>query len=271
MFATRARKFSFVLLLAASALSFQGKAATIFQDSFESGRLDHIQNGASWGGANAGPGESVQVTKDMARGTGANSLKFTFLSGPDGDDAWAEQRFKPGKQYKDVWFQFDLFVPSNYYHRSQSPSNNKFMAIYAAPYPAAFHILLQIVANGSGGSNIGWHDHVVNDTYPSSGRDFIGSADRGKWMTVKVRIKAPSATGVKDGIVQVWKNNVQVLDVSTATAGSGSSNYIDEMYLLGWANSGFNETTSLYIDNFIFSDTPIGTKIPASPTSLIVQ
>jgi len=30
-------------------------------------------------------------------------------------------------------------------------------------------------------------------------------------------------------------------------------NYFEDGYLLGWANSGFNEETVMYIDNVVFS------------------
>lgn len=268
MFTSRARTTSLFLLLAASTLSFQGHAATIFQDNFDSGKLDHTENGAQWGGANTGDDDSVQLTTERAK-SGTHSLKFTFGGGATGDDAFSEQRFKPGKAYSDVWYQFDLYVPTNYYHRKDYPANNKLMAIYKDPYPGAFHILLQMTPNGDeGGSRIGWHDHTHPDTYPVSGYDFITPEDRGKWFTVTVRIKAPTTTSSNDGIVQLWKNGKQMLDVNNAV---GTATVTDSMYILGWANSGFSQTTSLHIDNFIFSNTPIAAKAPTAPANLVVQ
>lgn len=277
MFATRSKKFSFVLLLAASALSFQSKAATIFQDGFESGALGTIQNAARWSDSNHGPADGLQVSADRAR-TGKYSLKFTYGGGASTDDAWSEQRFKLGGQYKEVWFKYDLYIPDNYNHRSVSPSNNKFLALYAAPYTEnGFESNFSTSANGSGGSNLGMHyeksesssDEKVS--YPESGKGFITTADRGKWVSIKVHLKVPSGNFANDGVMQLWKNDVPVIDVRNLDNYGLVKNYIDEIYILGWSNSGYTETTSFYLDNFIFSDTPIGGTSPAAPTNLVVQ
>lgn len=277
MFRKRARHVSFFLLLAASTLSFQSQAGTIFQDGFESGRLAGTQNGAQWGNSNHGSADGLAVSSDRAR-TGKYSLKFTFAAGGSTDDAWSEQRLRLGAQYKEVWFKYDLFVPSNYYHRSGGASNNKFLALYAAPYTEnGFESNFSTSANGSGGSNLGMHyekseassDEKVD--YPASGKNFITSDDRGKWVTIKVHVKVPSGNYKNDGVMQVWKNDVPVIDVRNLDNFGLVKNYIDEIYILGWSNSGYNETTSFYLDNFIFSDTPIDGAAPIAPTNLIVQ
>lgn len=277
MFATRAKTLSLAFLLAASTLPFQAQAGIIFQDGFEAGRLGTSQNGARWSDSNRGPDDGLQVSSDRAR-SGKYSLKFTFGGGGSSDDAWSEQRFKLGGQYKEVWFKYDLYIPDNFEHRSVSPSNNKFLALYAAPYTEnGFESNFSTSSNGSGGSNLGMHYEKSESSsdekvlYPASGKSFLTADDRGKWVTIKVHLKVPSANFANDGVMQLWKNDAPVIDVRNLDNYGLVKNYIDEIYILGWSNSGFNQTTSFYLDNFVFSDTPIDGTSPAAPKNLMVQ
>jgi hypothetical protein len=61
-----------------------------------------------------------------------------------------------------------------------------------------------------------------------------------------------------DGQKVAGKNNINFRNDSDNNPG-----YFDTGYLLGWANSGFDENTVIYIDDVVFSDEYIG---PSSVT-----
>jgi len=77
--------------------------------------------------------------------------------------------------------------------------------------------------------------------------------DLGKWMEVIFHVKVASPAN-NDGIIQVWKNGQEYINVNNLPNYSQKGfNYYQYGYLLGWANSGFDEETIMYIDNVIFS------------------
>ncbi len=262
------------------ALSAAPAGATIlFQDGFESGNLSHTQSGIRWSGSNSGSADDLRVSTQNPR-AGSYSLQFTFTGGPAGDDAWSEQRFALGGQYHELWTRYDLYVPANYVHRQDGASNNKFLDFWADPYsPPSFYVNWSTTSNGGGGSDLEIHKaHAGSELpidRPASGRDFITAQDLGAWHEIVARLKVPTADGANDGIAQMWKDGVQVVDLTAINNWGGTGkNYFDAGYLLGWSNSGFAETTVFYIDNVVFADTPIDTSPapkPKAPTNLQVQ
>ena len=83
------------------------------------------------------------------------------------------------------------------------------------------------------------------------------NTDLGQWIEWIVRYKVAGPTN-DNGILQMWKNGVLVVDVdSIPNYSSLGNNYYERGYLMGWANSGFDETTIFYIDNIVFSENPI--------------
>ena len=135
--------------------------AILLQDDFETGDLSTPQTGTgSWAGTNFGSADRVQVSSTLARG-GTYSLQFSFGGGASGDDAWAEQRFELGGQFGEVWIEYELYVPANYYHRADPPSaNNKFLVhLWAGAYSGGPGLGggLEVQPDGSGGSVIDFH------------------------------------------------------------------------------------------------------------------
>lgn len=235
-------------------------ASDLLTDSFESGGLSNPGgSGGSWGATQYDEGNDyVEVSSDTAH-TGSYSLKFFFEGGGSSDDAWAEQRINL-PQKSEVWGRLYILIPSNYAHRNVSPSNNKFWAIYADPYNnPGFQINLSTDYYG-GYSELDLH------TYDDGGENsvlvpetgFITSDDLGNWLEIIVHVKVPTNTSSNDGVIEVWKDGVQLADYDSLDIfGSSSRNYIDEMYLLGWANSGFAQNTTFYIDDITISDTEL--------------
>lgn len=252
------------VLVAALMWSVPAPAGVLFSDGFESGSFASSQNGISWGGGN-----STSVSSQRAY-NGRYSLRFTFESGRSGDDAFAEQRIRL-PQRNEYWFKYRLYIPSNYHHRSDGASNNKFIAVYRDPYSSpGFQINLTLYPNSSGGSDVRVHYYNNGSEWSprSIASKFIDAADKGAWMEVVVQVKVPSSSSSNDGIVRLWKNGKLVGGVTDLASWGGSGeNYISEAYLLGWANSGFNEETVLYIDDVAIGDGPFDAGAPQTPAA----
>ena len=266
------RRFAWGLSLVGLSWAIGTQAATLFTDGFEGGVLSSSsQNGVSWIDS-----QNVAVSKDVAA-SGSYSLKFTFVGGPSGTDAWAEQRISLPRRNA-YWFKYKLYIPSNYYHRSDGASNNKFLAVYQSPYlkvNPGFQVNFSLEPNGSGGSNIEIHhyNNGVEGPVQTVAQDFITDADKGKWMDLMMQVQVPTSATSQDGIMRLWKNNELVVDVTNLTSWGGiDKNYIDQAYFLGWANSGFAQTTYLYVDDVTIADSPLDVAdVPNPPTNLTVQ
>ncbi|MQM39654.1 hypothetical protein KBTX_03684 [wastewater metagenome] len=250
-----------VIALACAVGTAQG--ATLFSDGFESGGLNRSEGGISWGYST-----SASVSANNAY-SGSSSLAFVYDGVGDGSDSFAEQRLELGQAYRELWFGYDLYIPANYSHRSQSgPSNNKFIAIYRDPYTnPGFQVNFSLNADGSGGSTLMAHryDYGSEAGILSAG-SFIDSSDLGRWHKIVVHVKVPSSGSASDGVLQLWKDGEQMADFTgVAMYGGDGQNYFDEAYLLGWANSGFDQRTVFYLDNLVVSDTPLSGDVTAPP------
>ncbi len=275
MFVTRAKKLSVVLFVAASAVAFQSKSAVIFQDGFESGTISRAASGkAGWASSNAGPQDRVEVSKDRAR-AGTYSLKLTYGAGADGDDAWSEQRFELGGKHKEIWIKYDLYVPTNYYHRTQSTSgNNKsFVHMWASDYDhSGWGGGFEIWPDGTGAGHLAYHNfspdqpHRQDSTHNSRG---IELTDRGKWIQIIAQVKLATSAN-NDGEARVWKTREGgqkelIFEQTRLPIYNAAENYIERGYIFGWSNSGYAETTSFYIDNVVIANSPIDVIGPSAP------
>ncbi len=81
-------------------------------------------------------------------------------------------------------------------------------------------------------------------------------ADRGRWVKVEFHAKAASAAGVPDGALQIYKDGQSVFDRRDIDSFQQlGQNIWKTGYLLGWADSGFLQTTFAYISDVTFSTT----------------
>lgn len=267
------RKYAWSALAVALTLPMAASAATLFTDGFEKGTLDRTaQNGVSWIASQA-----TAVNNGQAA-SGQYSLRFSFAGVPRGEDSFAEQRIAlPSKPA--YWFKYKLYVPANYAHRSDSYSNNKFLAVYQSPYQkenSGFQVNFSLQPNGSGGSNVEVHHYNNGSEGPVRWdvvKNFISDADKGKWMDLIAEVRVPASASSADGIMRLWKNGQQVVNITNLASWGGSGkNYIDQAYFLGWANSGFDQTTLMYIDDVQISDTPFAAgPTPNPPTNVTSQ
>ena len=236
-------------------------------------------------------GSSVRTeVSDERAYSGGKSLKFTFPGDPDlSKDSFSEQRFELDKKYTELWFRYKLWIPENYRHRSpEGPDNNKGLLMlwgesyngYAPTLSLHFQRSHREADPDQEDSYIysAWRANshrTLNIKHQHNDRSFtlgITSEDRGTWIDWVIKVKTSTIdpdTAAENqprgnGIVQVWKNGNILWSITDATNyyGGGASdpggvgdgwNY---GYLLGWANSGFDETTIFYLDDFLVGTTP---------------
>jgi len=248
-------------------LCHQAFAGVKFEDNFESGDLSKTTNGYRWK-------SSTKVSSDIAP-SGEYSIKFTFNGKPAGD-ASSEQRIVFGENMTDLYVEFYIYYPdgteglgAKFHHRDDDgPDNNKFFRVWDDDYrkynvkygfsseprfsPDKSIIFPEYARNVSGMSKKGM-------SYSRSG---IGDAELGKWHKMNIRISVDTGKGA---VIKLWKDDSLLVDNTVSNYPDGGvGNYLRNAYFLGWANSGFSQTTNIYIDDVRISDRPFG-DIIASP------
>jgi hypothetical protein len=206
-------------------------------------------------------------------------MSFEFEGNPDlGGDAQAQQGFGIGANQQELWFSYRLFVPENYHHRDATSSDNNkaFFTIWGGNYTGSnVHSRTEFWPQDDGTSVFSFAYKRHNQTYTthyfsdSDGRTRvvgIEAADYGQWMDVVVQIKV-SDKGATNGVFNIWKNGALLAswrDLDNSSADGIDDNEYTDGYLLGWANSGFAETTTFYMDDFMLGTTAesIGFMIP---------
>lgn len=271
------RRYSFLFYPFLFLTSVSANSVVIFEDDFSSGDLSKSMSGAKW---------TSKVYVDVVSSpsvVSSNSAQFSFKgSGDLGEDAFSELRFDLGKLYPEIWLQFYLYVPSNYYHRdAQSTDNNKLLRLWGATYNDSEKLGLSTWLGSSGGSRLiaDWNRSgqgigPKGETYSS----FITSADRGNWMKIRVHVEAASSSG-SPGSIRVWKNDELVINnyQTVDSFASGEPHAYRYGYLLGWSNSGFNQETKFNIDSVVFAtseadlENGISGQSPPSPPQIEVQ
>jgi len=239
-----------------------GSVTIYFQDNFESGDLSK----PGWGSSNGMSDSIPVVSPDIAR-NGTFSLKFTFIGNASGD-AWSEQRFGFGEQLTEVYLQWYQYFPNGteglgakYKHRFVTgPDNNKFLRLWDASYrdykvklgwsldsTGNPEVEAMITEYGVNGSNFGKHGN--------GWRTPTDESLLGRWVRFQVHVKLATVAN-NDGVMEMWVDGVKVIENTTFPIypSGGIGNYLANGYFMGWSNSGFDETTFTYIDDFVISD-----------------
>lgn len=263
-----------VVMAASLALGQVANAEVLFEDDFESGTFGKTVVAAStsttarWGDR---PSVAVVQTRPKA---GRYSAQFHFANDADGD-AWSELRFDLGKLNNAVWMQYDLYIPANYAHRPSG--NNKFFRLWGADYGDQEKVGASTWDIDSGGGicrlNGDWNTGPGMGEHGAGSTPFIAAADLGTWMTIKIYVKAATAT--TNGTLNIWKNGTLVIN-NTGTMNnytSGNPHAYRYGYLLGWANTGFTQNTDMYIDNVVFATTEadLSTEETVAPNPPVVS
>jgi hypothetical protein len=239
----------------------------IFQDDFESGGLSRTSADFRWGASNGESGSKPGVTSTIAR-SGSKSLRFTFLGNASlSDDAWSEQRFTFTKAMTEVyldWYQYfpdgsEGLGPRFEYRNADGSDNNKFLLLWDDDY-SNDRLCVGFESEWTSGSDgrlvTKWE--AGTSPFGNKGADIwdpaITNALRGRWVQFRMHVKVASAAN-NDGIVELWVDGVKKIENRNLPmyAPGGLGNYMKNGYLMGWANTGFTNTSLTYIDDFTVS------------------
>jgi hypothetical protein len=243
----------------ALAIALPVRAEVLLKDGFDSRDFTAKTGTAHWTDR-----ASVSVA-NFPQGTSNYAAKFSY----NASTTWSELRFDLGKLSTEIWVQFDLYIPANYYQAAPAgaTSNNKFIQLWGANYSEYSQVGICTWAN-KGGSDFSYAQAEWNfngtglGASGASAQSFIAAADKGKWVTYRIYVKA--ATASTKGTFRTWKNGALVLDNTNVLNGYSASapNAYRYGYLLGWANSGYTQATDFYIDNVVIGTTQADVDTP---------
>lgn len=235
----------------------------IFADGFESGDHSHSESGFRWADDST-PGEgSIAVVSERAH-TGQFSLRFRWNGNSN-----AEQRFSLGHDYREIWFEWYQWIPTNYRHPGGSgTTNNKFFALWGGGGNAyadsdRAKIVLELWDTGNGDSRLRvMHNPEGGPTSHTTGyaEPFIsenGPFYRGRWNRFRVYANV-GTRGNSDGTIRVWVGDQLLYANSEVPIYPATANhpYFDNGYLMGYANGDYVDT-SFYVDDFrVYSANP---------------
>ncbi len=230
-----------------------------FSDDFEGGNLNHSENGFKWTRNVNGTVNDVNP-KDGSR---AYWFRFEAQSDPQNQEApssFSELRFDLGSLQTEVFIEYDLYIPANFSHRERNPGNNKWFLIWGSGNYPGNHVAggpMMISTNSyrfTSGNAINYLHPVWNDADRVSGgpdaKPFITESDLGTWVRLRWHFKVSETSSSQDAVMRLWKNGSLVISKTNFNLWNGSDNGFQKGYLMGWHNSGYNQQTNLYLDNF---------------------
>ena len=193
--------------------------------------------------------------------TGNYSLRFRYQAG----EAWAEQRFSLGRNYPEVWFSYWIRVPVNFTYPS-SGLNNKWFAVWtgASGYDKHGDVTWQLRGNGSG-ANIVYQDGGVLAGEAGSTSFISVPGDRGRWMHVVIQVVASSSAVANNGVIRLYRRWDEDANYALIHEKLNANTYnpdeamqgISHGYIMGWANSAYEQDTEWLVDDFTVSTTTL--------------
>lgn len=244
-------------------------AAMFFSDDFDNGKRNHA-NGFRWGGAD--DQSNPRISNEMSF-NGTHAMRFEYRASPFGGQAWTEERFDMGRYVSELAFEYMIFVPANYKHRdapaNSAGTNNKFFSIWRDVYggdKGTWEISVGWVRTSDFESYAAFHTTASTNNWigPFAYKDkFIGPntlMKPGQWNRIRFYVKAATYRGAPiakaDGIMKMWINDSLYFSTNTGDFNNFDPNVVGTTlkngYLLGYANSGFDETTVFFIDAIKF-------------------
>jgi hypothetical protein len=234
-----------------------------FEDGFESGAKRNA-NGFTWATTT-----NPRVSNERAF-SGSYALRFEYSAAPQNEYGWSEQRFDMGRYISEVAVEYMLYVPLNYQHRTvtNGAGNNKFLMLWRDTYGSqkgTWQVGMEFWRENDSLSRARfmssrWDFDWVTDGFASENTPLIGAAGAikpGQWNRVRFYVKAASSRTASDGKMHMWVNGQQLLNYNAGKFHNFNANVVDASlrngYLMGWANSGFTETTTFFIDDVKFT------------------
>ena len=248
-----------------------------FQDDFEGtedtvfwGSEAYTTYGANCSGDSSASGKSLLLTYQ-------NNV-------PEFGNSWAEKRFNIPVNAQQLEISYDLFVPANY---QRAPKNHKNIVLWSGNYgKSAANISISSVNwpapdGGSPSVYIGVDGRNYAHSTISSQPLMLENA-QGSWQRVHIYVELAEREG-DFGVFEIHRNGELLTGTSHPNINpswgqppvdehieySSRGNFIDQGYLMGWANGGFSETTVFCIDDFtINANTRIASPSSAPPANL---
>ncbi len=249
-----------------------GDVTPYFEDSFETGDFSHTENGFTWNSIHT----NVNINSNpLYSHSGTHSMAFTYPGVPPGSDNQAQQGFEIAQNAssspKEIWMEWYLMFPNNYVYRSnESPDNNKFFYVWAEQYSAPTDAMAGLEYESSVGGNITPH-LVIHGTNSNGETSQQASVDNAAgtfeanpffdpltvpdtWVHIQVHLRLGN-NSTDNGTLEIWFDGVpkvRITDYMIYPYSSPVVNYLRNGYLMGWANAGFTNDTTFYIDDFKF-------------------
>jgi hypothetical protein len=220
----------------------------------------------AWGPGSLAPGEAQHVGGWYRYGTDNTPWRLVDdPSAPLSPPSVLRHRYKVGLQGGDGYPPIEL--PINvaelffgFWVRIgpvpfQYPDSNHLKYLYVLQEDAQERRnALTLIAEGGRNQPLQAHHEVAQDYIPSGGwyRHGVGMTD-GEWQKVECYVKKSSARGVADGILRLWINGVQALNVTSAhfSDANWSQFHMDPV----WGGSGgvLQQEQYMYFDHIYLS------------------
>ena len=255
-------------------IASEGEVSPVFSDGFESGVWSTGEVGGNWYSRNSASLVYVDATNPR---TDSYALRFKLSSVPLGTDCSAEARFNLTTPVSELWWEYYTYIPSNYDHRVDPPSNNKWwiigyddnlhagwdeeggwtlrMEINPASSPNISQTRLVYGFEGSGASSENANGY---GPYLNQYTAYITESDLGTWVRWGIYFKLATSQVASDGVCLLYKNGSLILTNSGYPfSGIDYANPADSFEVVGWANSGFTDETIIDIDDMaIYTSNP---------------
>lgn len=242
--------------------------STLYQEDWESATTGSAIDGrlwtssgstGRWGRGAGSVNASIQTAQPF---TGTKSCRIQYAAGT----GYAGQAaFDLGAHYNEVRITMRLFIPSNWKHRymGSSATNNKIFRLWGddglGGQSNNYNSLEKVGASYwrsndfSSTLQIDWNSGDGIGPKGGSFANFISTADLGKFMKIEIYCKQSSGLGIANGIIRVKKNDAIAMNLTNVNNWTtGQRHGYRYGYLLGWANTGFDELTAFYLDNILF-------------------
>lgn len=237
-----------------------------FFETFAGGQRNNA-NGFEWLGA-----VEPVVATDFGR-SDSNSLRFTLNANGADVPSFSEERFDMGRYLDRVAIEQWVHLPSNWKHRNTSyPGNNKFLFFWRnrddyTQEARDWQVGVEwwrtndFESWGRFMSNAPDQGFLSNQLPPPNDPPFIGAAaplKPGQWNRFRLYVQAASSRSASDGVYKVWANDTQLVNLTNKALHNPSSDPVGALlrhgYLMGYMNSGFDETTVIHVDDVAFFD-----------------
>ena len=220
-----------------------------------------------------------------------------------------EERTATGESnvaHQEIWIRYSMFVPQNYFHllneqgRPQGQNNKGWLTLWNRNYAASQH------PDGEPApvhNRIEWWPSANNQSYTTAVRRSGGGhaapiwrhesqgnraflpSDYGRWVDFAFGMKLKSFKGADDAFIRAYKNGNLILEWdatqfpeeydSWARNDDPTMNGFDRGYIMGYHNSGYDETTTFHITNFKIGTTAasvgLGQARPLAPHDVLAD